>query len=47
MTPAMTVRGLPRIEKSGRCPMVQLTTVSSSVGFVEKHPDIVERFLRG
>ena len=28
-------------------PMIQFTTVSSSLGFVEKHPDIVERFLKG
>src|SRR5207342_422178 len=28
-------------------PMTQFTTVSSSLGFVEKHPDIVERFLKG
>jgi hypothetical protein len=27
--------------------MIQFTTVSSSLGFVEKHPDIVERFLKG
>ena len=28
-------------------PMIQFTTVSSSLGFVEKHPDIVNRFLKG
>jgi len=28
-------------------PMIHFTTVSSSLGFVEKHPDIVERFLKG
>ncbi len=28
-------------------PMIQFTTVSSSLGFVEKHPDIVEKFLKG
>src|SRR5262249_45014752 len=28
-------------------PMIQFTTVSSSLGFVERHPDIVERFLKG
>jgi ABC-type nitrate/sulfonate/bicarbonate transport system substrate-binding protein len=28
-------------------PMIWFTTVSSSLGFVEKHPDIVERFLKG
>src|SRR5438045_8104603 len=28
-------------------PMIQFTTISSSLGFVEKHPDIVERFLKG
>jgi ABC-type nitrate/sulfonate/bicarbonate transport system substrate-binding protein len=28
-------------------PMIQFTTVSSSLGFVAKHPDIVERFLKG
>jgi len=28
-------------------PMIQFTTVSSSLGFVKKHPDIVERFLKG
>jgi ABC-type nitrate/sulfonate/bicarbonate transport system substrate-binding protein len=28
-------------------PMIQFTTVSSSLGFVEKRPDIVERFLKG
>ncbi|HEY7300416.1 MAG TPA: ABC transporter substrate-binding protein [Xanthobacteraceae bacterium] len=28
-------------------PMIQFTTVSSSLGFVEKHPDLVERFLKG
>src|SRR6266446_8248063 len=28
-------------------PMIQFTTVSSSLGFVEKHPDVVERFLKG
>jgi ABC-type nitrate/sulfonate/bicarbonate transport system substrate-binding protein len=28
-------------------PMIQFTTVSSSLGFVQKHPDIVERFLKG
>ena len=28
-------------------PMIHFTTVSSSVGFVEKHRDIVERFLKG
>jgi len=27
-------------------PMIHFTTVSSSLGFVEKHPDIVERFLK-
>ena len=27
--------------------MIWFTTVSSSLGFVEKHPDIVERFLKG
>ncbi len=28
-------------------PMIWFTTVSSSLTFVEKHPDIVERFLKG
>jgi ABC-type nitrate/sulfonate/bicarbonate transport system substrate-binding protein len=28
-------------------PMIWFTTVSSSLGFVEKHPDLVERFLKG
>ena len=28
-------------------PMIQFSTVSSSLGFAEKHPDIVERFLKG
>src|SRR6266436_3111081 len=28
-------------------PMVWFTTISSSLPFVEKHPDIVERFLKG
>src|SRR5439155_16765645 len=28
-------------------PMIQFTTVSSSLGFVEKYPDIVEHFLKG
>jgi ABC-type nitrate/sulfonate/bicarbonate transport system substrate-binding protein len=28
-------------------PMIYFTTVSSSLKFVEKHPDIVERFLKG
>jgi ABC-type nitrate/sulfonate/bicarbonate transport system substrate-binding protein len=28
-------------------PMIWFTTVSSSLGFVEKNPDIVERFLKG
>ena len=28
-------------------PMIWFTTVSSSLGFVQKHPDIVERFLKG
>jgi ABC-type nitrate/sulfonate/bicarbonate transport system substrate-binding protein len=28
-------------------PMIWFTTISSSLGFVEKHPDIVERFLKG
>jgi ABC-type nitrate/sulfonate/bicarbonate transport system substrate-binding protein len=28
-------------------PMIWFTTVSSSLGFVEKHPDIVDRFLKG
>jgi ABC-type nitrate/sulfonate/bicarbonate transport system substrate-binding protein len=28
-------------------PMVWFTTISSSLGFVQKHPDIVERFLKG
>jgi ABC-type nitrate/sulfonate/bicarbonate transport system substrate-binding protein len=28
-------------------PMIWFTTVSSSLRFVEKHPDIVERFLKG
>jgi ABC-type nitrate/sulfonate/bicarbonate transport system substrate-binding protein len=28
-------------------PMIWFTTVSSSLKFVEKHPDIVERFLKG
>ena len=28
-------------------PMIHFTTVSSSLDFVEKHPDIVERFLKG
>jgi hypothetical protein len=28
-------------------PMIHFTTISSSLGFVEKHPDIVERFLKG
>jgi ABC-type nitrate/sulfonate/bicarbonate transport system substrate-binding protein len=28
-------------------PMINFTTVSSSQGFVEKHPDLVERFLKG
>jgi len=27
--------------------MIHFTTVSSSLGFVEKHPDIVNRFLKG
>ena len=27
--------------------MIHFTTISSSLGFVEKHPDIVERFLKG
>jgi ABC-type nitrate/sulfonate/bicarbonate transport system substrate-binding protein len=28
-------------------PMIHFTTISSSLGFVERHPDIVERFLKG
>ena len=28
-------------------PMIWFTTISSSLDFVEKHPDIVERFLKG
>jgi ABC-type nitrate/sulfonate/bicarbonate transport system substrate-binding protein len=28
-------------------PMIHFTTISSSLGFVEKHPDIVERLLKG
>jgi len=28
-------------------PMIHFTTLSSSLGFVEKHPEIVERFLKG
>ena len=28
-------------------PMIWYTTISSSLPFVEKHPDIVERFLKG
>jgi len=28
-------------------PMIWFTTISSSLGFVEKHPDIVDRFLKG
>lgn len=28
-------------------PMIYFTTVSSSLAFVQKHPDIVERFLKG
>lgn len=28
-------------------PMINFTTVSASPGFVEKHPDIVDRFLKG
>src|SRR5260370_665402 len=28
-------------------PMIQLRTVCSSLGFVEEHRDIVERFLKG
>jgi ABC-type nitrate/sulfonate/bicarbonate transport system substrate-binding protein len=28
-------------------PMIHFTTISSSLGFVEKHPDIVARFLKG
>lgn len=28
-------------------PMIWFTTVSSSLGFAERHPDIVERFLKG
>jgi ABC-type nitrate/sulfonate/bicarbonate transport system substrate-binding protein len=28
-------------------PMIHFTTISSSLGFVEKHPDLVERFLKG
>jgi len=28
-------------------PMVWFTTVSTSLGFVEKHPDIVDKFLKG
>ena len=28
-------------------PMIWFTTVSTSMGFVQKHPDIVERFLKG
>jgi ABC-type nitrate/sulfonate/bicarbonate transport system substrate-binding protein len=28
-------------------PMIWFTTISSSMGFVEKHPDIVERFMKG
>jgi hypothetical protein len=28
-------------------PMIWFTTISSSLPFVEKHPDIVDRFLRG
>ena len=28
-------------------PMIHFTTISTSQGFVDKHPDIVDRFLRG
>jgi len=28
-------------------PMIYFTTVSTSLSFAEKHPDIVERFLKG
>jgi ABC-type nitrate/sulfonate/bicarbonate transport system substrate-binding protein len=28
-------------------PMIWFTTISSSMGFVEKHPELVERFLKG
>lgn len=28
-------------------PMIHFTTISSSLDFVEKHPDVVERFLKG
>ena len=28
-------------------PMINFTTISTSPGFVEKHPDIVERFIKG
>ena len=28
-------------------PMIWFTTISTSLGFVEKHPDIVQRFLKG
>jgi ABC-type nitrate/sulfonate/bicarbonate transport system substrate-binding protein len=28
-------------------PMIHFTTISTSLGFVEKHPDMVERFLKG
>ena len=28
-------------------PMINFTTVSSSLGFAEKHPDLVDRFLKG
>jgi ABC-type nitrate/sulfonate/bicarbonate transport system substrate-binding protein len=28
-------------------PMIHFTTLSTSAGFVEKHPDIVDRFLKG
>lgn len=28
-------------------PMIYFTTISTSLGFAEKHPDIVERFLKG
>ncbi|HWP60692.1 MAG TPA: ABC transporter substrate-binding protein [Candidatus Acidoferrales bacterium] len=31
----------------GYMPMVWFTTISSGLAFVEKHPDIVDRFLRG
>lgn len=36
-----------KVIKVDALPMIQFTTVSSSLGFVEKHPDLVERFLKG